>query len=88
MLEEFGFLDEDLAKEIVITNTNLINDKISYVKAFPDELYSLPDDALVILEKSIENETNNLVLKEAKRLYGENIHPLIKQRIDKELKVL
>src|SRR5690554_2343172 len=87
MLEEFGFLDEDLAKEIVITNTNLINDKISYVKAFPDELYSLPDDAFSHIGiSSIENETNNLVLKEAKRLYGENIHPLIKQRIDKELK--
>jgi len=86
MLEEFDFLEENLAKEIVVTNTNLINNQISHVKAFPDELYSLPDDAFVhIGVKSIKVETEKLVYEEARKLYGKNLHPIVKERIEKEL---
>ncbi|VEU80275.1 PolC-type DNA polymerase III [Haploplasma axanthum] len=86
MLEEFSFLDLDLAKEIVITNTNLINKQIESIKAFPDELYSLPDDAFTgIGVESIEKETKRLVYETAHKQYGEKLHPIVEARIEKEL---
>lgn len=87
MLDEFDFLGHDLAKEIVVTNTNLLNNMIESVRAFPKELYSLPDDAFQNIGiTSIEEETRKLVLDEATRLYGSNPHPIVTERIDKELK--
>ena len=35
MLEEFSYLGEDIAREIVVTNTNLIADKIEKIKPVP-----------------------------------------------------
>ncbi|HHW80065.1 MAG TPA: PolC-type DNA polymerase III [Acholeplasmataceae bacterium] len=87
MLNAFGFLDMELAEEIVITNTNIINNKIESVKPFPDELYSLPDDAFkdILGIESIAVETKRLVIENANKQYGDELHPLIKERIDKEL---
>ena len=86
MLEEFGFLDLDLAKEIVVTNTNLLNNKIEYINAFPSELYSLPDDAFTNIGiESIEKETRKLVADTAHARYGEKLHPIVEARIEKEL---
>lgn len=44
MLEEFSFLDTDLAYEIVVTNTNKINDMIEEYELFPKKLYVPRDD--------------------------------------------
>ena len=86
MLNEFDFLDDDLAKEIVVTNTNLINDQISYVKGFSDELFSFADDAFQDIGiPSIEAETRRLVKEKSNKFYGENPHPIIVERIEKEL---
>lgn len=86
MLSEFDFLDLDLATEIVIKNTNIINDSIEHVNAFPNELYSLPDDAFTNIGiESIEKETRKLVYDTAKKRYGQELHPIVQSRIEKEL---
>jgi DNA polymerase-3 subunit alpha (Gram-positive type) len=88
MLKSFAFLGEDLAKEIVVDNTHKLNNLIEPVKAFPDELYSFKDDAFkeALGIESISEEVKRLVYSKAKSLYGENIHPIIESRIEKELK--
>ncbi|MDY0277154.1 MAG: PolC-type DNA polymerase III [Acholeplasma sp.] len=86
MLEEFAFLDLDLAKEIVVTNSNLLNKRIESISAFPKELYSLPDDAFKeIGVLSIEKETRKLVYDNAHKLYGKKLHSIVESRIEKEL---
>lgn len=87
MLDAFGFLDLGLATEIVITNTNKINDLIEHIKPFPDELFSLPDDAFVDILgiPSIQEETKKIIQDNTKAQYGEQIHPMITQRIELEL---
>lgn len=87
MLKAFSFLSPDLAYEIVVTNTNKLNDKIEPVKAFPDELYSLDDDAFKDLlgVNSINEEVTRLVNENLRAQYGPNPHPLILKRVEKEL---
>ena len=87
MLEEFNFLDDDKKVEIVITNTHIINDKIDFVKAFNPELYAPTDDFLALEGiPSIENKLIKMVSDRSKKLYGQDIPKLVKDRIDKEIK--
>lgn len=88
MLKEFDFLDEDLAYEIVVTNTNKIANQISDIKVFPDKLLTFEDDSFKDLLgiESLSSELTKLVEKSLKKTYGNNIHPYIKNRVNKELK--
>lgn len=87
MLNEFAFLPKDLAYEIVVTNTNKINDEIEYVQAFSKELYSLPNDAFAHIGISdVSEETKRLVYEALEKQYGSQPHQLIKERVEKELK--
>ena len=45
MLKQFSFLGEQFAHQIVVTNTNHLNNQIDKIEAFPKTLYSLQDDA-------------------------------------------
>lgn len=87
MLEAFNYLDEKLAYEIVVENTNLLNSKIENIKAFPDELYSLPDDAFndVLNIKSMTEDFKDKLYNNLYERYGKNPHKLIIDRIEKEL---
>ena len=87
MLRAFNFLDDDLAKEIVITNTKAIASQISEFRLFPKQLFAPQDDFLS--DKgipSVAEATKEMTYNKAKEIYGENMHPYIKDRIDKELK--
>ena len=78
MLDEFSFLDKDLAKEIVITNSNLIADMIEQVAPLKDGTYS----------PRIENdkeELERICWETAHKIYGENFPEVIEARINKEL---
>jgi DNA polymerase-3 subunit alpha (Gram-positive type) len=87
MLKSFKFLDQDLAQEIVVTNTHILNDKIDHITAFTNELYALPDDAFVeqLGIQSISDEVKRLVYDKMGHLYGENPHPIVVKRVQKEL---
>ena len=88
MLSAFEFLGEELANEIVITNTKLLNKKIDNVTAFPKELYSIADDAFkdVLGIESIAITVEKMVYDKAHELYGDRLPLMITQRIEKELK--
>lgn len=87
MLKEMRFLGDDLAFEIVVKNTNLLNDSIEPIQAFPNALFSLPDDAFrdLLGLDSIAVEVKRLVFEQMGRFYGENPHPLVSQRVQREL---
>ncbi len=88
MLKSFSFLDADLAKEIVVTNTQILNNKIDRIEAFIDDLYSLPDDAFMeqLGIESISEEVRRLVMDKLSALYGNEPHQLISDRVNRELK--
>ncbi|MGL4949913.1 MAG: exonuclease domain-containing protein, partial [Anaeroplasmataceae bacterium] len=65
MLEEFSFLDYDVAYEIVVTNTNVVNDMIDHIKPFPKEMFVPRDDefkdSTVYKVDSMIDETKKIV---------------------------
>ncbi len=78
MLEEFSYLGEEKAKEIVITNPNIVTDMCDYVRPVPHNLFA-PS-----IENSVEDLTN-LVYSKMHRLYGENPPEIIKKRVETEM---
>ncbi|MDR2867458.1 MAG: PolC-type DNA polymerase III [Acholeplasmatales bacterium] len=87
LLEEFSFLGDDLAKEIVITNTLALNEQIEVFETFNSKLNTITDDGLneALGIKSIEKEVVKICEDNLKKRYGENPHPLIKKRYHDEL---
>ncbi len=87
MLEEFSFLDDDTAFEIVVINTNKINDMVEFVQAFKPELYAPTDDFLALEGiPSIENKLIKMVGDRSKELYGKELPIIVQERINKEIK--
>ncbi|MGE4320648.1 MAG: PolC-type DNA polymerase III [Acholeplasmataceae bacterium] len=88
MLQSFSFLDAELAYEIVVKNTNILNQMIEPIQAFPNDLYSLPDDAFKeqLGIQSISSEVKRLVLEKMQQLYGNEPHPIVAKRVSRELK--
>lgn len=87
MLKSFSFLDADLAHEIVVKNTKVLNKKIEHIQAFSDELYAIPDDAFKeqLGIDSIAEEVIRLVKNKTHELYGDKPHPIVQKRVDREL---
>lgn len=78
MLECFAFLGEDLAREIVIDNTNLLNDQIDFVYPIKDTLYPPEIDGA-------REKLTNLCYDKAKSMYGDPLPELVANRLQKEL---
>lgn len=88
MLEEFNFLEESQAYQIVVTNTNLIADSIEKVRPFPKEMYAPRDDEFKdssLHIPSINAELKRIVNENVLKYYGENPHPIVKKRLEREL---
>lgn len=82
MLNNFNFIDKNLAYEIVVTNTNKIADMV-------DELEVIIDTGGRPFAPEIENcaqITEDMVRNKVKELYGDDLPDLIKERVDQELK--
>lgn len=78
MLEEFSYLGEEKAKEIVVTNTNKIADMTEMIQPVKDGSYP----------PSIENCEQDLVdmcHKKAHKIYGDELPKVVRERMDKEL---
>lgn len=88
MLKSFSFLDEELAYEIVVSNTNRLNESIERIQAFPTELFSLTDDSFKDLlgVESMNEELKNILYQNLTATYGSNPHQLIMDRVEKELR--
>ena len=78
MLEEFAYLGEEEAYNVVVRNTNLVADWCEDVKPLPKGLFApkLEDSA---------GELSRLVWGKAKDLYGENPPQIVVDRINTEL---
>ena len=78
MLSEFSYLGDEKAKEIVVTNTNLVSDMCEKISPLSPEKCAphIPG-----CEKMIEDIAYN----KAHELYGENLPEIVESRLKKEL---
>ena len=79
MLEEFSFLGEDIAKEIVVTNPNKLVDEISEITPVKDKLYTPKMEGA-------EQDIHDLTMNRAHAWYGDTLPEIVQKRLDKELK--
>ncbi|QCX32275.1 PolC-type DNA polymerase III [Caloramator sp. E03] len=78
MLEEFKYLGEDIAYNVVIKNTNIIADMVEPVKPIPDETFPPKIDGA-------EDEIKNMTLSKAHETYGDILPEVVQKRLEKEL---
>ena len=78
MLREFSYLGEEKAREIVITNPNLIADMCETLRPVPHNLFAPK------IENSVE-DLKALVYGKFHRLYGDNPPELFVKRVETEL---
>ncbi len=78
ILEEFSYLGEEKAYEVVVTNPNLIADMCETLRPVPHNLFAPK------IENSVE-DLKALVYGKLHRLYGENPPELITKRVETEL---
>ena len=80
MLEEFAYLGEDIAYEVVVTNTNKIADMVQRIKPVPDrdQLYSpaIP---------GAEDAVRDLSYAKAHAWYGDKLPQIVEDRLKMEL---
>ena len=79
MLEEFSYLGEDRAYEVVITNPNKIANMLDPIRPIPRENYPPK------IEGSAE-ELETMCREKAKRMYGDPLPEIVQARLDRELK--
>ena len=81
MLNDFNFLNKELAYEIVVTNTNMISDMIEDVEV-------IIDTGGIPFSPRIENsreDVYDMVFKKAHSMYGDPLPTNIEERISQEL---
>ena len=78
MLEEFSYLGEEKAYEVVVTNTNYIADMCESLRPVPHNLFAPK------IENSVE-DLKSLVYGKFHRLYGDDPPELFVKRVETEL---
>ena len=79
MLNEFEYLGQEKAYDVVVTNTNKIADMCEKIKPISDE-------KCYPYIKNAEIEIKDLAYKGAHRIYGNLLSTQVQERLDKELK--
>ncbi|WP_153462583.1 PolC-type DNA polymerase III [Sediminibacillus terrae] len=78
MIDCFSFLGEGKAKEVVVDNSQYINDLIEEVSPVKEDLYTPNIDGA-------EEEIREMSYSMAKSIYGEELPEIVVNRIEKEL---
>lgn len=78
MLNEFRYLGEEKAYEVVVTNTNVIADMIEKIDPVP------PDKYPPVIEGSDE-ELRSICYNKAHEIYGPDLPPQVTERLEREL---
>lgn len=81
MLEEFSYLGEAAAYEVVVENTNKVAEQI-------ESLQPVPDDLSQPYITGAEEEIERLTMTKAHELYGKKLPKLIEERVAKELNAI
>ena len=79
MLEEFSYLGEENAYDVVVKNPNAVIEDVEEIVPVPTVLHAPKIDGA-------EEQIEELTLEKAYRMYGNPLPELIQKRIDKELK--
>ncbi|MBZ4663511.1 MAG: PolC-type polymerase [Caloramator sp.] len=78
MLEEFKYLGEEKAYEVVIKNPNMIADLVEEIKPIPEETFPPKIDGA-------DEEIRKMTMDNAHSIYGEKLPEVVEKRLDKEL---
>ncbi len=81
MLEEFAYLGEDKAYEVVVTNTNLIADMVEKIRPIPEGKYDPHIDGC-------EEELTNNCYKLAREMFGDPLPVQVESRLERELNAI
>ncbi|MGV3243814.1 PolC-type DNA polymerase III [Staphylococcus sp. 11261D007BR] len=79
MLDEFHFLGEERAHQIVVENTQALAERVEKVVPIKDKLYT-PN------MEGANDEIRETSYQNAKKLYGEDLPQIVIDRLEKELK--
>ena len=78
MLDEFSYLGEELAYEVVVENTNKVADMVEDVLPIPNETFPPR------IEGS-DKELRDMCNAKAERIYGSPLPDVVRKRLDREL---
>ncbi len=81
MLDEFSYLGSELAKEVVITNTNIIADSVA------EDLRPFPKGSYPPLIQSADHDVRELTMEKAMDMYGYEgkLPDIVEARVKREL---
>lgn len=81
MLEEFSYMGEDIAKEIVVKNTQIIASMIEEVQPIPSGFYPPKIE-------NAEETVREMTYEKAYRIYGNPLPEIVAARLERELKAI